>query len=326
MFTEEIHISHKRSHMMLFMLFALLLMNIPVHADSDVASPRMPYATVPDPLLSNPDTILQQKITAWRQSEFEVFRCKSLSKILIFDTDTYKTQSAFFKRLAFFTEKNGYTGRISSAAAFSDKKGYNAHNYHARDLARYFNKISASMLLPEELLLRDILLISGVLIYKHRSYYGKEGGVISISRSSSPSLRKLLLVHELSHAVFYTVADYREGVQQLWMELSPAEQLFWSLFLYGRGYSVKDINLVVNEYHAYLLQQPRSEVNSYFRRQIGDLRVRFPSYEPFLRNFVKSYGQRFSVAASRLETLLQAPLSPGGVSFYDIRRQIFSSP
>ena len=54
------------------MLFTLLLMNIPVHADSkaatsnleslDVASPRLPYAAVPDPLLSNPDTILQQKI------------------------------------------------------------------------------------------------------------------------------------------------------------------------------------------------------------------------------------------------------------------------
>ena len=321
------------------LVICFLLMSALGYADSKTAAEESPSAKAyeaassvisagtpaPDPVASDPAAILRRNPSAWRQPTFEVYRWKSLPGILIFDTDTYETQAAFFKRLAFFTEKQGYTGRISSAAALSDKKGYNAHNYHASDLARYFSKISASMLLPEEKLLRDILLRTGTLIYKNRSYYGTKGGVISISRSSTPSLRKLLLVHELSHAVYYASAHYRQGAWDLWMELLPAEQFFWSLFLYDRSYNTRDISLVVNEYQAYLLQQPSFQANGYFRRQIEYLRIRYPSYAPFLSRFAERYGRHFSSAASRLENLLQTPLSPGEDSFAEVRRKIFSS-
>jgi len=292
------------------------------------AAPVGPAPSAPaflQALPADPLSIMAADPAGWRRAEFEVYRWKSLPEILIFDTASHAVQSALFKRLAFYVEKSGYTGRPSSFAALADKHGYTGHNYRARDLARFFDAVPASGLLPEERLLREVLLANGVIGYRARRHHPGAGGIISISRSSSPALRRLLLVHELSHGVFTADARYREGVGRLWSELSPAERRFWSLFLYGRDYNVRDITLVVNEFQAHLLQQPLTEVNAYFGRQIRLLARSYPSYAPFLTMFEDRYGGSFAAAAARLERLLAAPLSEGGESFYTVRARIFES-
>ena len=52
---------------------------------------------------------------------------------------SYEIQDAFFKRLAFFVEKAGHAGRIESLSALGGLHGYNAHDYRAEDLARFFD-------------------------------------------------------------------------------------------------------------------------------------------------------------------------------------------
>ena len=273
-----------------------------------------------------PRSILRADPAAWRREGFEVYRWRSLPDLLIFDTASYAVQADFFKRIAFYVEKSGFTGRLASSAALAEKKGYNAHNYRARDLARYFNATPPAGLSGDERLLLEVLLQNEVIGYTSRSYHPLRGGLISVSRSSDPPLRRLLLVHELCHAVFLSEAGYRGGAQRIWMTLSPAEQRFWSLFLFSRGYNVKDVNLVVNEYQAYLLQQPRSEVTAYFRNQIRLLKRLLPAYGPFLERFEPRYIGGFSETAAKLEELLRRPLSEGGDSFYTVRDELFGFP
>jgi hypothetical protein len=46
----------------------------------------------------------------------------------------------------------------------------------------------------------------------------------SISRSSSPLLRSLLLTHESFHGVFFSLPGFRDATEKEWQSLSPEEQ------------------------------------------------------------------------------------------------------
>ena len=49
--------------------------------------------------------------------------------MLIFDTASYAVQARFFRRLAFYVEKQGYRGRLLTDAELGSRRGYNAHDY-----------------------------------------------------------------------------------------------------------------------------------------------------------------------------------------------------
>ncbi len=165
---------------------------------------------------------------------------------------TYEIQDAFFKRIAFFVEKAGHAGRLESVAALASLHGYNAHDYRAEDLARFFTAAKGDSLSIEEDELAKILLDNGVVKKSDTGFAPGEGCILSISRSSSPLLRSLLLTHESFHGIFFSLPAFRDATEKEWESLSPEEQAVWVEYLSHNNYDTTDHYLVVNEFQSYL--------------------------------------------------------------------------
>ncbi len=277
-----------------------------------------------DPLPADPAAVLLFDRRQWRQPDYELFAWERFPGILILDTADYAVQDRFFKRLAFFVEKEGFRGRLVADPEMRGRHGYNAHDYRAEDLARFFAAADAQgfALNREEELLRAILTANGLL----RGGEGKaegatapargsapahtvagQGAILSISRESSEILRALLLTHEAFHGLFFTLPRYREACEAAWRELSEPERKFWQLFLDWGGYDTRDGYLAANEMQAYLFQQPREGLNAYFRLLTAKrLERAFPAEAPWLRSYLGgSGGGGFEEAFDRLAPALR---------------------
>lgn len=280
------------------------------------------YGTPLLPLPADPGTVLAYNREEWRDPDFELFSWDLYPQILVIDTADYSVQDRFFKRLAFYVEKKGFRGNIFTLEELEGKHGYNAHDYRAEDLARFFNEVEGFSLTREEECLENILTENGVIIKKSSGYEPGEGGIISISRSSSKALRRHLLTHEIFHGVFFSRPDYREGCFTAWQELSPSEQEFWLLFLNWGGYDTTDHYLVVNEFQAYLMQQPRRGVNYYFRELVpGRLIKSYPQKEAQIRGILEEVKGGFTRSFDRLQSLLQSRPAVKGGEVVTIKRQ-----
>ncbi len=117
------------------------------------------------PIRSNLTDILNRSTKEWRNPSFEIYSWDKSPKVLIFDTINYSFQSLIFKRLAFFIEKKDYIGQIYSLDEIQDERGWNGHDYKAKDLARFFNKAKSKgyQLTKGEELLLEILLENNIL-------------------------------------------------------------------------------------------------------------------------------------------------------------------
>ncbi|MBA7534209.1 hypothetical protein ES705_26455 [subsurface metagenome] len=272
------------------------------------------YGTPLLPLPADPGTVLAYEQEEWRDPDFELFSWDLYPHILLMDTADYSVQDRFFKRLAFYVEKKGFRGSIFTLEELAGKHGYNAHDYRAEDLARFFNEVERFSLTREEERLENILTENGIIIKKSSGYIPGMGGIISISRSSSKVLRRHLLTHEIFHGLFFSRPGYREGCFAAWQELSPEEQEFWLLFLSWAGYDTADHYLVVNEFQAYLMQQPRRGVNYYFRKVVpGRLIESYPQEEDHIRRILEAGKNGFTRSFDRLQGLLQSrPAVKGG--------------
>ncbi len=253
-----------------------------------------------DPLPADPAAVLHYDPRYWRQPDYELFAWERFPGLLLLDTADYAVQDRFFKRLAFFVEKEGFRGRLVTEQEVRGLHGYNAHDYRAEDLERFFSAADAQgfALNQEEELLRAILAANGIL--------GGQGAVLSISRESSEVLRDLLLTHEAFHGLFFTLPRYREACQAVWADLSGPERRFWNLFLDWGSYDYRDAYLAANELQAYLFQQSRAGLNFYFRHLTADrLERAFPREASWLREFLGSGGGGFEAAFDRLAPALR---------------------
>jgi hypothetical protein len=258
------------------------------------------------PLPADPGALLLYDPESWRQPDYELFAWSRFPRILIMDTRSYAVQSRFFKRLAFFVEKRGYRGRLVSNEEFVDLHGFNAHDYRAEDLARFFQQVREELfpLNPEEELLKEILLTNGI-IRDDGIFSPGRGGILSISRSSYPMLRRHLLTHECAHGMFFSLPEFREASFQAWDRLSDQEQEFWKLFFRWVGYDTEDPYLTVNEYQAYLFQQPRSGVRYYFTDLTASRLISsYPGQAPWVQELIRSDPERFTRAFDDLENSL----------------------
>ena len=259
---------------------------------------------VPEPIPADMGTLLRYDKAAWRRSDYELFSWNLFPDILVFDFRDYQLQSAFLKRLSFFVEKKGSTGRLLPNSVIGSLHGWNAHDYRAKDLARFFRTAEEEdfQLNEEEYLLRDILLEQGIIQRKDGSLISGRGGILSISRQSSDRLRYLFITHEGYHGLYFASAEYREEVNTIWNDLSEDEKEFWRIFLDWKLYEVKDTDLVINEFQAYLMQQHLSYVDIYFKDYtIPRFVRRYPEYSDKAEYFLQRYPNHFIDSAGQIQ-------------------------
>lgn len=221
-----------------------------------------------DPISASLDLVLRTPTTTWRSPLIEVYRWDVFPHVLVIDTADFQIQDRMFTRLAYFVEKKGYQGRLMTNAQLAGRHGWNAHDYGPDGLAAFFNAASAQAfsLNPEETALEALSLREGILVAAGNEVAAGNGGVIALSRSSSDIERKYLLTHESFHGIFFSSPDYRQFCFDLWDSLPSGERDFYTSFLDGLGYDGGDRFLAVNEFQAYLMQQPLSYARSYFQR------------------------------------------------------------
>jgi hypothetical protein len=186
--------------------------------------------------------------------------------LLIFDTADYAVQNRLFKRLAFFVEKAGFRGRLAHDAAIAELHGWNAHDYRAEDLARFFQAARELNfpLLAEERELERILLRAGIIKEVNSAIQAGEGGIISISRESPDYLRYRFMAHEGFHGLFFIDEDFRAFTRGRWQQLPSEAKRFLVSFCGFQQYDAADEYLLVNELMAHILQQSVSGASRYF--------------------------------------------------------------
>jgi hypothetical protein len=161
-------------------------------------------------------------------------------------------------------------------AQLDGRHGWNAHDYGADGLASFFNAAADSKftLNAEERTLLAVALAEGVLARGSAGYLPGAGGLLSISRSSDAVQRRLLLAHESFHGIFFASEPYRSYCMWIWNTADVRQRDFFRALLSVLGYDSNDIYLMVNEFQAYLMQQPLSATEAYFTRvaQLVDAR------------------------------------------------------
>ncbi|MDR1257476.1 MAG: hypothetical protein LBJ86_06990 [Spirochaetaceae bacterium] len=236
---------------------------------------RDEHATV----TADPGFVLVYPQDKWRGADFEVFRWERFPNILIFDTASYEAQDRLFKRLAFFAEKKGFKGRLARDAEIAALHGWNAHDYSAETLARFFDlaEKTSFRLSGGELALRELLVETAVINRTGGGFSGGDGAVISISRESPDYLRLTFMAHEGFHGIFFIDADFREFCQRRWDNLDGTAKRFIVSYFDSQQYDIGDQYLVLNEFMAHCLQQGVSASGRYFGENLaGRLYERSP--------------------------------------------------
>ena len=277
----------------------------------DVSFPVLsPPVSLP-PLPADLETVLSFPENSWRTREVEVFRWSLFPEILIFDTKDYNTQKELFHRLAFYLEKKGYRGKLHPKEKIWDLHGWNAHNYQGEGLASFFNEAVKTHfpLNSMERWLSDYLLTYGVLEKRNGTYLPGKGGILSISRESSDTHRRFLLTHEAFHGVYYVSKPFQEVVASLWKGLSVEERRYWLYILSWMQYDPKDSYLVMNEFQAYLLQQPPTQVDQYFKGTVVKrILEKNPEMEGFFKELFVKHPDMFLKPALQLQGFLEKEL------------------
>ena len=257
-----------------------------------------------EPIRTDPGLILNYKTSQWRTADYELYEWDRFPQILFFDTRNYEVQDRLFRRLAYFVEKQGYKGRLLTNEELGDMHGYNAHDYSAESMAKFFNK-AAELNFPlneEELLLKRILIHNKLLESDGLYVKANEGGLVSISRETPGWSRTNLLAHEGWHTIFFRDPEFRNYVSAVYYTFDPTSLDFLIDYFKsqpGLGYDVNDEYLMHNEFMAYIMQQRLSEVANYFVHLAN--RGTVIDFTPKLAAYIrKTEGQGFEDAATAL--------------------------
>ena len=267
----------------------------------------------------------------WRSRRYEVFRWDRFPSLLIFDTAGYAVQDRMLKRLAFFVEKAGFRGRLAPDAEIAPLHGWNAHDYRAADIARFFEAARETNfpLLGEEKELEQILFDTGIILKTDGGITGGSGGIISISRESEDYLRGRFMAHEGFHGIFFIDEDFRNFSRRRWEQFPPQAKRFITSYFDFQHYDINDSYLVVNEFMAHILQQPVSLAGNYFGQTIAGRidsspwrRALLPEKDE-VSNSWPELAETFTAEAGEFSAYVQSRwgLSAGRVRLVTVRRR-----
>ena len=254
-------------------------------------------------------SLLRYPVAAWRDPDFELFRWNVAPEVLVFDFRDYGVQADFLKRLAFFVEKDGFSGTLLSDDELEGRHGWNAHDYRAEDLARFFSRAEGEEfpLSEGELRLKEILIANGVISPGDGAYRPGVGAIISITRESDDYLRDLFLTHEGFHALFFVDPGFRARSETLWSRFSEVERSFWRTFLSWKGYDPSNQYLVENELQAYLMQQSVERADPYYLDYtLPRLSASRASAAGVVDELMRRYPDHFTASARYLDQYLNS--------------------
>jgi len=234
-----------------------------------------PLGAFPIPIKADPGLVLDLPRESWRNSSWEIFKWDRFPSLLMLDTANYNIQNRLLKRLAFFVEKAGFRGTLPHDEEIADLHGWNAHDYKAEDLARFFDaaKKANFPLLTEERVLESVLLNEGIIIKKGNDIVSGTGGIMSISRQTQSTLRRTFMAHEGFHGLFFIDEDFREFNKGRWENFDETARTFFLAFLDFKIYDTADEFLVLKEFKGHILQQPVARIRGYFSRNLPSLLV-----------------------------------------------------
>lgn len=235
-------------------------------------------------------TLLAWPAATWRDPRREWFAWSGTS-VLVLVTADYRIQDDYLKRLAFFVEKTGYRGRLVSDSDLAPLHGWNAHDYAAPDLARFFSLASRDHvpLNASEEELRARLTKAGILVPSgDGSWEPGTGALVGISLTSPPALRAVLFTHEAFHGLYFTSPAFRSGVAQIWDTLSVEAKKDFRSFLALSQYDPSDEALMVNEFQAYVLQRVPAEWTGFFRDRVLGKHAKGPEDLSRLNEFLEA--------------------------------------
>ena len=275
------------------------------------------------PIVADMGLILTQRPEQlWRRADWELFAWNLFPEILVLDSRSYAVQARFFKRLAFHAEKRGYRGRLLDIAELSGLFGWNAHNYDAERLARFFNQVEQQAarqeieLTAEEQLLLRLLLENGIIGRRGGGYVALRGGILAISQESPALLREFLLTHESFHGLYAASTEYRRAAMQVWRGLDGAERAFWRRLFGSLTYDPDDGQLVADEFQAYLMHYGGAQAIGYWQLMIERLNRRLPQQRRATLQLLANYPALFARPAAALD---RAARLHSGVEAGDVR-------
>jgi hypothetical protein len=114
------------------------------------------------------------------------------------------------------------------------------------------------------------------------------------------------LTHEAFHGVYYALPEFRALVEKTWRELPKEQKDFWVFYFTWMGYDTADHYLLVNEFQAYLLQQPLSQLDAQYKGVIaGRLCAGQSEREAWLESLFAKYPDMFSRPARLFSDYLE---------------------
>ena len=247
---------------------------VEISSDQEMSSIDTYYDdSIIKPVVVEPGLILNWSRGNWRIPEYEVFSWDIFSDttpILIFDYADYGVQDRMLKRLAFYVEKAGFRGRLSQDSEIAHLHGWNAHNYRALDLARFFDTARKTNfpLLDEEWELEKILLNEKIIRVENGNIVPSNGAILSIARESPDYLRWRFLAHEGFHGLYFVDEDFRNFCRRRWEGLSQSAKRFIIAYFDHQQYDTADEYLLINEFMGHIMQQPILQIADYFGRNL----------------------------------------------------------
>lgn len=210
-----------------------------------------------------------------------IWRTASNPDVFIFDFPSLTYQGRSFNRITQFTEQqfsepylkvltNQELESYIQASKRTQADFVFGHDVLVSELVQFFNYALRDKieLHPEELDIREFLSEQGLIRFWRGFYQAMRPDVVLLSipqtqnrKADEPKItigaRHTILLHELSHAEYYTNIHYRKFCQRFWQEILTQEQRnAFKRFLANANYSVNNEELLINETQAYLMFTP----------------------------------------------------------------------
>lgn len=231
------------------------------------------------------DLLAPAKGDGWRFA-----RLRGRPGVLLIEFPSLQAQGAALNRIATLIEKAGAPrDRVLNdleMAEFLRETGaaaatfYYGHDYRLSDMARFYSIADADAveLSAAELRVRDGLTAEGLLAHDGETWTATlpETALITYARAQADDpatanvdetldagVRETILLHELSHGIYFTDPAYEAHARAFWGEkLTEEERQVWRAFLASRDYDPANEEMMLNETQAFLMHTPDSRVFS----------------------------------------------------------------